>query len=422
MRNSTHKLILTLILLFALGTRLYRLGIPPSYYFDEVYHAVTAKAYARNDPAGYEWWHEAPEPGTAYEWLHPPVSKLLMAGGIKLFGENAFAWRLPGALFGVLVIYLTYLLALQLTKQAGTALAAAALTALDGLLLSQSRIAMNDIYVTVFILATLLFYLRFIHLKKSQDLLFTGLCLGLAISTKWSGVFLLGIIGFSEGFLLAQKTLVFSLRRYFKLIIALVIIPTVIYVLSYTQFFLQGHTWAQFGQLHHQITWYQFHLEATHPYQSPAWQWPLLVKPVWTSVDYSASGKIGNIYAMSNPFISWFGLLAILWLTYKIIFAKKFQTTDYRLLTTGYFLVWLPWAFSPRIMFYYHYTPAIPLICIALAIFLRRLSHRSVFGRNWAAVMIALIVIGFFLYFPHWTQIIVPRWYDNFLYWLPSWK
>ena len=422
MRISTQKIILALILLFALCTRLSRLGIPPKYYFDEVYHAVTAKAYAQNDPAGYEWWHGAPEPNTAYEWLHPPISKLFMAGGIKLLGVNAFSWRFPGALFGVLVVFLTYQLAILITKHGWVAITASALAALDGLLLTGSRIAMNDIYVTAFILATVIFYLRWLESKHPKELITTGLCLGLAISTKWSGVFLLGIIGVTEGFLLAKRTVSFSLFRYLKLVIALIFIPAVMYVLSYTQFFLQGHTVAQFVELHHQVTWYQFNLSATHPFQSPAWQWPLLIRPVWLEVDYSIPDRVANIYAMSNPFVSWFGLLAVLWLTYKIIFDKKFRHPDFWLLTTSYYLVWLPWVFSPRIMFYYHYTPAIPFLCITLALWLRHLYRQGREGQLTASVITSLILVGFVLFFPHWTLISVPRWYNTFLYWLPSWK
>ena len=84
-RNNIHLIILSAILLFSFITRIYHVNIPDKYYFDEVYHAVTAKLYARNDPSGYEWWHQPPEPNTAIEWLHPPLAKLTQAFGILIF-------------------------------------------------------------------------------------------------------------------------------------------------------------------------------------------------------------------------------------------------------------------------------------------------------------------------------------------------
>ena len=38
------------ILFFSFITRIYQLHIPERYIFDEVYHAVTAKLIAKNDP------------------------------------------------------------------------------------------------------------------------------------------------------------------------------------------------------------------------------------------------------------------------------------------------------------------------------------------------------------------------------------
>src|SRR5438105_1782547 len=78
---------LILILLFATIGRFYRLSLPSVYYFDEVYHALTAKLIARNDVRAYEWWNEPVEPNTAVDWLHPPLAKYTQALSMKVFGE-----------------------------------------------------------------------------------------------------------------------------------------------------------------------------------------------------------------------------------------------------------------------------------------------------------------------------------------------
>jgi len=68
---------ISLILLLAFFTRFWRLGIPDTYHFDEVYHAFTAKEMLLGNSAAWEFWNTPPE-GFAYEWTHPPLAKLFM--------------------------------------------------------------------------------------------------------------------------------------------------------------------------------------------------------------------------------------------------------------------------------------------------------------------------------------------------------
>lgn len=92
--------VLLFILAFAYLTRMYQLNIPERYMFDEVYHAVTSKLIAQNDPRAFEWWNPPPEPDTAVDWLHPPIAKYTQAFFILIFGDNSFGWRYSSVLFG----------------------------------------------------------------------------------------------------------------------------------------------------------------------------------------------------------------------------------------------------------------------------------------------------------------------------------
>ena len=67
--------------------------------------------------------------------------------------REAAAWRLPGILLGALAAGLIYLLARLLFARRSVGLFAAALVLVEGMLFANSRIAMNDVYVTTFILA-----------------------------------------------------------------------------------------------------------------------------------------------------------------------------------------------------------------------------------------------------------------------------
>jgi dolichyl-phosphate-mannose--protein O-mannosyl transferase len=412
------KLILFGILIWAFLVRVYRLEIPKHFYFDEVYHAFTAEAYAKNDPAGYEWWHTSPVEGTAYEWLHPPISKLFMALSIKTLGDNSFAWRFPGAIFGVMTIAAVYFLTKKVFKNEKMALVAAGIASLDGLLLTQSRIAMNDIYVTFFMVMALGWYWQANQSKKptGKELWISGVFTGLAVATKWSGLFVIFIVGLWElGKIISERKIYW--RRMIVNVLAFGLVPIMIYLGSFGQFFLQRHTWKQFVELHKQIWWYQTHLQATHTYQSRPKQWVLDLRPVWFYVSYQGD-KIGNIYALSNPIISWVGIGAMVVALYRGIVERK---KKWLYLFSCYLGLWFPWVWSPRIMFYYHYTPAIPFLSIGIAGLVTEWWQKKEW--RWLALgLVGLIFVVFVYFYPHWTGIELPTaWVDHY-YWLKSWK
>lgn len=432
------QLVLLLILFFAFFTRFWRLNLPDRYIFDEVYHAVTAKLIAENDPRAYEWWHPAPEPDTAIDWLHPPLAKYTQALFINLFGYTTLGWRFSSALFGVGVIYLVYLLAEEIFAQRSLSLLAAFLASLDGLLLVQSRIAMNDIHVTFFILLTLILYWRWLKFKDPDSkqwwrLLLVGFAAGLSAASKWSGFFVIAAL-----WLLTlwewlatwlNKKLEWKnwLQDFGLRFLALAVVPILVYLGSYGQMFLQGHDWSHFVELNRQIWSYQTGLEATHPHQSRPFEWFLNLRPVWFHVDYLADERIANIYAFGNPLLFWLGAVSISWTIIYLLFKLGKRVTqnqifkpkelDLSKLSLVYFLVWLPWVFSPRIMFFYHYTPAIALLVIILAYWLLKLPKKLRY------VLVGLVAIIFIVWYPNWVGLPVSRQFaDHVYFFIESWR
>ncbi|TSC53175.1 MAG: glycosyl transferase family protein, partial [Microgenomates group bacterium LiPW_16] len=381
---NKQSLLLILILILAIFTRFFRLDQPNTFMFDEVYHAFTAREMARGNKMAWEWWNKPPE-GFAYEWTHPPLAKEAMVAGIKVFGENSFGWRFPIALAGVGVVYLVYLLGKQLfNDQVG--LIAAFLITFDGLFFVQSRIGMNDTFFLFFMLLAFWAYTKY-HKEGHevpQMLFLVGVALGLALASKWTAIYAILILG---GLWLINilKTKNLKLKTLFIGACSFLIIPLIVYLLSYLPFFTSGHTWEQFWGLQHQMWWYHTRLKATHPYTSPWYSWPFLYRPVWYYVKYGED-TIANIYALGNPAVWWGGVIAILYfiLSYiRGILAKKFSIRvpfgrfQFSILLLGYFGFFLPWAFSPRIMFLYHYLPSIPFMCLALGYGLDKIWQRN---------------------------------------------
>ena len=113
-------------------------------------------------------------------------------------GHNAFGWRFPGVIAGALMAGLLCLLARLLVRRRSVALLVAGLLLLDGMAFAQSRIAMNDSYAALFIVAA---YTAFAALwlgawRGRSALLIglplVGLLLGLALATKWIGLYAIG--------------------------------------------------------------------------------------------------------------------------------------------------------------------------------------------------------------------------------------
>jgi dolichyl-phosphate-mannose--protein O-mannosyl transferase len=240
------------------------------------------------------------------------------------------------------------------------------------------------------------------------------------------------------------------LSSFFIFLFSFLIIPVLVYLLCYFPFFRSGHTWQQFDELQHQMWWYHTRLKATHPFTSPWYSWPFLYRPVWYYVNYNPGGVVGegesqsiaNIYAMGNPVIWWGGMVAIGWMLVllarraaevgtkifsgtKDSFLKNFvpprSSQGLIIVLLGYFGFFLPWAFSPRIMFLYHYLPSIPFMCLALGYGLDKIWQDSRF-KIFAICYLLFAILSFVYFYPHYSGLPVPKWLDNSYYWFPSWR
>lgn len=402
-------LLLALILIFAFLTRIINLGHPQDYVFDEVYHAFTAQEMLKGNSAVWEWWNTSPK-GFAYEWTHPPLAKFFMAGGIVLsrnlgIGNDFAGWRFPAAVFGVGVIFLTYQLAKKLFMSEKIALLAAFLASCDGLVFVLSRIGMSDIYFTFFGLLAIL-------LAMNKKWMLVGLSWGMALAIKWTGLYL--------ALPLLIIFVCFNWKKRFAFLKLLLIFCLVIgvYLLSYLPFFTTGHSLKQFSQLHQQMWGYHTRLKATHNYQSPAYTWPLNMRPVWFWVEYKGS-LVSNIYALGNPIIFWSGLVFLPLFFYYAFLERRFYLF---LVLICYFVFWVPWVFSPRVMFMYHYLPAIPFLAMILAWGLGELGKLGKLGKFLFWGFLILVFLSFFFFYPLWAGIPINKDWVKMFFWLPSWK
>lgn len=393
------KSIILLILLLTFFLRLYRLDYPKGYVFDEVYHAFTAKEYVQGNIESWEWWTTPPK-GVAFEWTHPPLAKEIMAFSmIVLNSQEAWAYRLPGVIFGVISVYLLYLLSEELFKNHVISFISAFLFSIDGINFVQSRTGMNDIYLVTFSLACIFLYLR-------KKYFISSIFFGLAFSSKWSAIYIIGFLILLNVYTITKKRLdiIAIIRQNILKIVSIflyfLLIPTVIYLFTYLPFFTLGHTLEQFKQLHQQMWWYHTNLKATHDYTSPWWSWPLNLYPVWYFVDYK-DNTIANIFNSGNPVLFWLGSLTIILTLYEFI---KIKSKSLFIVLLGFMTFWGPWALSPRIMFLYHFAPCVPFMCLILGYQLG-INFKKKTEKKIAIALLILCFISFLAVFPFLTGI-----------------
>lgn len=384
----------------AAAFRLPRLGMPHVEVFDEVYHAKTAQQYLDGE--------------RPLEWVHPPTSKLLIAVGVKLGGYHAWAWRLAPAFAGILLAPVFFLLARTALRSERGAILATVLLLCDGVYFVQSRIAMTNIFAVLFQVSAALFLLRAVLPERlgARDMLLGGLCLGLALSTRWTSLWATGFLGLVV--VVARRFRIYDPRELGLVATAFVAIPAAVYTLSYVPWMLivmPGGTWSEriVEMVHEQGRVWTYHatLNATHPYFSAWYTWPWLVRPTWYYY-YAGSGAgdfVRGVIALGNPALWWLSVPVTLW-----ALSSGLADMDPRRLFSGagFCLLYLPWALSPRTLNFSHYLfEAIPYACLSLGVLLDR--HWDGEAGAVAARTYLLIVALLFLFLlPVLTALPIP--------------
>ena len=217
------------VTLLAAFLRLWELGKPRSFLFDETYYAKDAWSLIHNgyslayvDKANQQildgktsgLWTDTPN-----MVVHPEVGKWLIGLGESAFGMDPFGWRVASAVVGSLMVLVMIRLARRVTRSTTLGLVAGLLMCFDGLHLVLSRLALLDLFVAFFMLCAVSCMVadrdwvraRMANVVPPGSMLApdswgplllwrpwrlaAGVCWGLAIGTKWSALFPLAAFG-----------------------------------------------------------------------------------------------------------------------------------------------------------------------------------------------------------------------------------
>ncbi len=410
MKRAQLSVLIALIFFGAL-TRFINLGRPNELVFDEVYYVDGARDYLAH---GVEL-----EKGAAEFIVHPPVGKWAIALGIKLIGDNPFGWRAAAALVGTLSILLVFLIARHLFNSFFISISAAALMTLDGLHLVMSRTALLDIFLSFFIL--LAFYL----LLRNQ-LWWAGIVFGLALGTKWSAVYVLAVVGV---YLLIRE------RRFFLTTLQFAIAPLIVYIASWTGWFLSSNGWdrnsgsnplSSLINYHREILNFHTGLTTDHSYQASAWNWLFLGRP--TSFFYATPKSCGaescsqEVLAIGTPFLWWAGLVSIFVTLGYFIYRREKSAGLILLFLLSSYLPWL--AFPERTTFYFYAIAFQPFLILSIAYVIAKALENDalkVIRERMVIFGIGLIALCFAYFFPLFVGGVMTYqdWYDRM--WFTSW-
>ncbi|MFF9626901.1 dolichyl-phosphate-mannose--protein mannosyltransferase [Streptomyces griseosporeus] len=500
-----------LVTLLAGVLRFWNLGSPHAVIFDETYYAKDAWAIVHH---GFEvnWDKDVNKlildsgghvtlPSDAAYVVHPPVGKYVIGLGELMFGFDPFGWRFMTALLGTLSVLMLCRIGRRLFRSTFLGCLAGALMAVDGLHFVMSRTSLLDGVLMFFVLAA--FGCLVVDRDRARERLaaalpadedgrvrpdaqvadtlslgrrpwrwLAGLMLGLAIGTKWNGLYVL--VAFCVMTVLwdvAARRVAGARRPYTAVIkhdlglafLATVPVALVTYLVSWTGWILSPtdgtggyyRNWAATDGKHSSWSWlfpdwwrslwhyehevYEFHLNlhSPHTYQSNPWSWIVLGRPVSYFYESPAPGTDGcpvdagdkcarEVLALGTPLLWWAACFAIAYVLWRWFFRRDWRAGA---IACGIAAGYLPWfLYQERTIFLFYAVVFVPFLCLAVAMMIGAVigppgssDTRRVAGATGAGVLVLLIAWNFIYFWPIYTGTAIPidDWRSRM--WLDTW-
>jgi len=453
MQRYALLLAIMIVTISSFSIYFFRYNVPNSPYWDENYHIASAEKYLT---------------GTFFFEPHPPLGKMLIALGEKVTHSNSdidkssfnntdfiknfptnysfFGVRLLPTIFAVIASILFFILIFTLTKSIIISLATWLFYLLDTAIILHFRGAMLDGIQITFSLAALIFFATLVQDKTKSyfwKMTFLGLFVGLAVATKLNGLYLLSLYLF----LIPWKQIRHILSRdfcreiiaifYSILVGCLVVLSIYITHLAITENIVDDRTYEldqtpidivkngyknPTDYLTMTVKYIEYEnkyntkvpaLNLTSPTEngSPPLTWAFGIKPIRYRYDTNFVDT-SYLYLTPNPVVWGIGLIGLI-LSISLIISKflfKLEVVDkklYKLITVFCFLYlsyMVPMFFISRVMYLYHYIPALVISIILFGLNLAYL--RSIYRRRETiftiviALLIAMTVYVFCLYSP----------------------
>ncbi|MBN2194799.1 MAG: glycosyltransferase family 39 protein [Polyangiaceae bacterium] len=394
MSHPVTGYLLVLMIIGGVVLRIQNVGYPFHYGFDEQQFVSAARQFLIC----------LPDTG---ECCHPPLSKLLVAVGILLFGDNPMGWRYAALCLGIQSIVLVFYVASSLFKDSRAGWLAAAFMAADGFCLAFSRDAFPEGMMCCLVLWSML---AAITARGWAGALTCAVLVGLAGSIKWSG-FVVGLP--------ACLAILMLRRAPWYSVASFAVVPLVHLGIWMIGLALIGHpndplsVWEEINRRKSLHLAFPHH---TNPAESAWYTWFIAYHPiVLKSAHSGATARFASSVAHPLLLVATDAVLLLLpvagaaWLLRVRHWRERWSTLFDRHTNKALIILWVAWLsmmllwISGRIVSYwYHYlTPwglAIPLTAGVFA----RLDRRSPKGM---LVFVAMMLAIFVYYAPVWAEL-----------------
>ncbi|MBP5427367.1 MAG: phospholipid carrier-dependent glycosyltransferase [Clostridiales bacterium] len=359
--------------------------------FDEVLYARTGYEYINNKEG--------------FEATHPPLGKILMAVGIKIFGMTPFGWRISSTIFGVLMVPLMYMFARKFFINRLYIVGCTILIMFDCMHFTQTRTCLIDSYAVFFIIM-MYYYMMNVYRSVKMDkkyiisFMLSGLFFSLGIATKW--IVLYGGLGLAILYFLSlYKNFWHKKPDLLKSVILgitfFVVMPIIVYLLVYIPVLRPTEVGYTLGGVIDQVkSMFVFHrYESTaHEYSSKWYEWLVMIKPMLFYGKELDGGMYERVITMGNPLIWHLSLVSII---ASAIIGYKKKDNGVWVFVLGYLCQYLPWMFITRTTYIYHYFSAVPFAIFAIMYVMQNLDRYKVYD---VVIYQLMVVITFFVFYP----------------------
>lgn len=433
---SKKDIVVGLVVLgIALCTRVFFLGYVSQVVFDEVHFGKFISSYCCTHTRFFD--------------IHPPIGKLIIAGGAYLAGYNGLfpfeyigqpftnipiaSIRLVPALFGSLLALIIYILLRQVGVSRLFAGVGGVAIALDNALIVESRLILTDSILLVATFGTISAGIAAVHARHSKAVwwwvILAGVLAGMAMGIKFTGLIaggLVGILFIVQAYKDGIRTYTLWLARLVLLSVCAAIVYLSAWQIHFSLLTLPGsgdvwgvptgHFFQDLVSLQQEMLSANYNLTAGHPYGSKWWTWPFMVRPVFYWQGASGSQFI---YLLGNPAV-WWGAFAFLCMAIVSIAIQKGKRIGFIwVMIAGYLWAYVPLMRVPRVLFLYHYlTPLIFSLMIAIWWVDRMAPNR----KKFAIGMLICIALGFLYISPLTYGYPMPTWWQSFLFAIPTWR
>lgn len=403
--------------------------------------------------------------------IHPPLGKLLIALAayigdfqpgfdFKVIGEaytssSYIALRLVPNLFGAFLPVCIYFFVRSLRGSTMAAFFAGITLVFENAILVQSHFILVDSMLFLFgFFGLALFFFYRNYSNNPVHILGAGIFFALSFSVKWTGISFLALAcivslwDLRQG--LSEKT--FLIKRLGFLALALFLIPLFVYMLVFAIHFsllpksgkgdgfmsrsflktLSGSSVEEndsikplnfvgkFIELNKRIYSSNASLSSKHPYSSKFYTWPVMLRPIFYWSKQASPGFRTRIYLLGNPFIWWIACGAVI---AGLIFWKTSSSDTKWFLYIGWYLNFFPFFYIKRVMFLYHYFPALIFSIVIMSLFF--FDGVEVLKRYRKMLLIALVslfVIGFVFFSPLTYGLPLSSEQYDLRVWLKGWR